>query len=88
MDALTNAEREVHLSMVADKHDTWEVYADDPMWVARLDKIATAYKTTPIGKWYKLTAGQVTIKKESSPLSEAEKQRRRETMAKALGRSI
>lgn len=82
MDALTNAEREVHLSMVADKHDTWEVYSDDPMWVARLDKIATAYKVSAIGKWYRLTAGQVTIKKERLPMTDEQRKAATERLAK------
>lgn len=85
---LTNAERECHLSMMADNHSVWEIYADDPMWVARLDKIAVAYKTSAIGKWYRLTAGQVSIKKERPPLSEEQRERKRIAMAKALGRSI
>lgn len=83
MDALTNAERECHLSMVADAHDTWEVYADDPMWVARLDKIATAYKTSAIGKWYRLTAGQVTIKRERVGMTDEQREAAAERLAKA-----
>ena len=83
MDALTNQEREVVLSMVADAHDTWVVYADDPMWIARLDKIATAYKTSAIGKWYRLTAGQVTVKKERMEMTDEQREAAVERLANA-----
>ena len=41
---LTVAERETRLSMTGDDHGTWDVFTDDPFWIARLDKIATAWK--------------------------------------------
>lgn len=39
---LTAAERETRFSMMGDEHGTWDVFTDDPMWIVRLDKIATA----------------------------------------------
>ena len=51
---LTVAERETRLSMTGDDHGTWDVFTDDPFWIARLDKIATAYKVNGEGRWYKL----------------------------------
>lgn len=68
---LTAAERETRFSMMGDEHGTWEVFTDDPMWVSRLDKIATAYKTNGEGKWYKIPANQIVIRK---PTSEARKE--------------
>lgn len=88
MATLTNEERETHLNMTADDRSAWKVFSDDPVMIARLDKISTAYKSTANGRWYRLTAGQVTLKKERAELSDEERQRRRETMAKALRRSI
>jgi hypothetical protein len=35
----TNAERETHLNMVAGDRDIWHVYSDDPVMMARLERI-------------------------------------------------
>ena len=59
---LTIAERETHLNMTGDDHGTWDVFTDDPFWIARLDKIATAYKVNGEGRWYKLRADQVVVR--------------------------
>ena len=61
MTALTAAERETRLSMMGDDHETWHVFTDDPFWIARLDKIATAWKENGEGRWYKIPARQVTL---------------------------
>lgn len=63
MATLTNEERETHINMVADDRSVWEVYSDDPVMMARLDKIGVAYKTTAVGKWYRLNAKQVSLRK-------------------------
>ena len=59
---LTIAERETHLNMTGDDHGTWDVFTDDPFWIARLDKIATAYKVNGEGRWYKLRSDQVVVR--------------------------
>ena len=59
---LTVAERETHLNMTGDDHGTWDVFTDDPFWIARLDKIATAYKVNGEGRWYKLRSDQVVVR--------------------------
>ena len=59
---LTVAERETRLSMTGDDHGTWDVFTDDPFWIARLDKIATAYKVNGEGRWYKLRSDQVVVR--------------------------
>ena len=46
---LTVAERETRLSMTGDDHGTWDVFTDDPFWISRLDKIATAWKVNGEG---------------------------------------
>lgn len=63
MATLTNEERECHFNMTADNRNVWEVFTDDPIWITRLDKIATAYKETDNAKWYRLGAGQVSVRK-------------------------
>ena len=59
---LTIAERETHLNMTGDDHGTWDVFTDDPFWIARLDKIATAWKVNGEGRWYKLRSDQVVVR--------------------------
>ena len=59
---LTVAERETRLSMTGDDHGTWDVFTDDTFWIARLDKIATAYKVNGEGRWYKLRSDQVVVR--------------------------
>ena len=52
---LTVAERETRFSMMGDDHGTWDVFTDDPMWIARLDKIAMAWKTSDAVSYTHLT---------------------------------
>ena len=77
---LTIAERETHLNMTGDDHGTWDVFTDDPFWIARLDKIATAYKVNGEGRWYKIPANQVTIKAPPKPPTEAQIEARRKAV--------
>lgn len=73
MNNLSNAERETHFNLVADDRNTWEVFSDDPVMIARLDKICTAYRVTETGKHYHLPDSQVTLRKPKKPMSEAHK---------------
>lgn len=75
---LTAAEREIRLSMMGDNHGEWDVFTDDPFWIARLNKIATAYKVNGEGRWYKIPANQVTIRAPAKALTEAQMEARRE----------
>ena len=59
---LTVAERETRLSMTGDDHGTWDVFTDDPFWISRLDKIATAWKVNGEGRGYKLRSDQVVVR--------------------------
>ena len=59
---LTIAERETRLVMMGDDHTQFDVQTDDPFWIARLDKIATAYRVNGEGRWYKLRADQVVVR--------------------------
>ena len=62
MGELEIAERETHLNMTGDDHDTWIVYSDDPYMMRKLDKIAEFVKRVGWGKEYKLRAEQVTFR--------------------------
>ena len=77
---LTVAERETRLSMTGDDHGTWDVFPDDPFWISRLDKIATAWKVNGEGRWYKIPANQVTIKAPPKPPTEAQIEARRKAV--------
>lgn len=68
---LTAGERETRFSMMGDDHIQWDVYTDDPMWISRLDKFATAYKTNGEGRWYTLRADQVVVR---AGISEAKRE--------------
>ena len=76
---LTAAERETRLSMMGDDHGTWNVFTDDPMWIDRLDKIATAYRVNAEGRWYKIPARQVTLRAPAKPLTETQIEARRKS---------
>ena len=76
---LTVAERETRLSMTGDDHGTWDVFTDDPFWIARLDKIATAWKENGEGRWYKIPARQVTLRAPAKPLTETQIEARRKS---------
>jgi len=70
---LTKEERELHINMTADNHNTFLVGTDDPYWIRRLDKIAE--RTMTSGEWveYELPANQVTLRK---PRKVTEEQRK------------
>ena len=74
---LTPSERETRFSMMGDDHSQWDVQTDDPFWIARLDKIATAYRVNGEGRWYKIPARQVTLRAPAKPLTEAQIEIRR-----------
>ena len=76
---LSAAERETRLSMMGDDHGTWNVFTDDPMWIDRLDKIATAYRVNAEGRWYKIPARQVTLRAPAKPLTETQIEARRKS---------
>ena len=77
---LTLDEMETHASMVASDRSVWEIQTDDPVWIARLDKIATAYKTSATGKWYRLRADQILVRKGKREISEETRAKRAEQL--------
>lgn len=65
--------------MVADKRDGWECYSDDPVMIAKLDKIAAG---TPrgYGVAYRLRADQVLFRRGKPVVSDAVRKARSERM--------
>jgi len=58
-------EQETHLNMVADDRDTWHVYSDDPVIMARLERIGAKLVKEEAhgGKHYMLRAEQVLLRR-------------------------
>lgn len=70
---LSNAERETHLNLIADDRSVWEVFSDDPVMMARLDKIAEVAEVVGGGKRYRLRADQVVLRTGKRRVSEAQR---------------
>lgn len=70
---LSLSERETHISQCADDRTKWEVYTDDSVMIARLNKIADG---TPhgAGMKYTITDKQLSLRKERK-ISLAERDR-------------
>jgi hypothetical protein len=66
--------------MTGNDHSHFDVFTDDPFWIARLDKIAMAWKVNGEGRWYKIQANQVTIKAPPKPPTEAQIEARRKAV--------
>ena len=67
-------ETETHLSQMADDRSRWIVYTDDPVWVARLNKInASLICKTDFGFEYEIPDSWVKIK---PPRKLSDKQRK------------
>jgi hypothetical protein len=81
-------ERETHLNMMGDNHDVWVVFTDDPYWIRRFDKVATATRTVGEGKEYRLSVKQITLRAGTKKLSNEEKERRAEHMRHIRGNSM
>jgi hypothetical protein len=59
---LTREERETHLNVVASDRSKWEVYSDDPVMWARLEKVKSKLvNTTSVGRFYELEFSQVRL---------------------------
>lgn len=80
---LQRSEQETHLNLTADNRQQWAVYSDDPVLIARLDKISEAVRITATGKHYLLAASQVKLRPLTRPLSDEERAIRAERLQKA-----
>lgn len=78
---LAQSEKETHFNLVADNRGTWEVYSDDEVMQARLEKAgAQLVRESGPGKHYTLEASQVSIRK---PTTDERREKNRESLAKA-----
>lgn len=69
---LSNVERETHFNITADDRSSVEAFSDDPVWMARLDKIAAGIPHGG-GKKYKLHIDQLVVRKGKKTMSEAQR---------------
>ena len=63
---LTNEERETHLNMVASDRTLWEISTDDPVMIARLEKVGATFVREDFSgntRFYTLPANQVSIRR-------------------------
>ena len=74
MPRLSREEQEIHIYQTGDNRDEFEVFADIPAWISRLDKIADRVEERGEGFVYKLTAKQVLLRKEPAPRKMSKKQ--------------
>lgn len=77
---LTQDEQETCFSIVASDRKLIHVFSDDPVWMARLDKIATFVRVTGEGKEYTLRDDQLVVRKGKKQMSEAQKAQMSERM--------
>ena len=73
MPKLTLEEQETHISMIADNRGLWIVYSDDPVMIARLERIGaklTEIAPDEIGRHYELRADQVLLRAGKRQLSD------------------
>jgi len=83
----TNAERETVFNIAGDDHKTLHVASDDPMWIRRLDKLASPVKVENDCKWYEfdLNNFNLTLRRKRL-LTEEEKAKLRERAHRYLKR--
>lgn len=71
---LSNAERETHINQCADDRSMWECYTDDPVWIARLEKIGIKPdKAIGAGFRYTIPDNQITVRRAKKPMTEAQR---------------
>ena len=82
--ALTLAERETRISMMADDRSTWSIGSDDPVWQARFEAIG-ATLVSQRGEWkeYTLPANQISLRNPSK-LTDEQRQERAERARKTF----
>lgn len=69
---MSAAERETHLNMTGDDHETWSVFSDDPYMIRRLERIgAERVKPQGAGYVFRLRADQVLLRKGKRTVSAA-----------------
>lgn len=80
---LAQSEKETHFNLVADNRGTWEVYSDDEVMQARLEKAgAQLVRESGPGKHYTLEAGQVRLHK---PITDEQKRKAAANLSRNRG---
>lgn len=84
--ALTLAERETRISMMADDRSTWSIGSDDVVWQARFEAIG-ATLVSQVGEWkeYTLPANQISLRNPSK-LTDAQREERAERARQQFSR--
>tara|TARA_Y100000310_G_scaffold112331_1_gene110807 strand:- start:193 stop:471 length:279 start_codon:yes stop_codon:yes gene_type:complete len=79
--SLANDERETYFTQVAEDRHTWIVYSDDPVWVARFEKMGLKWEPEGVGRQYTLSTEDFTVSiRPKRQLSEEERTRRADQM--------
>lgn len=74
MSDLSNEERETHLNQSAADRKTWEMATDDPVWIARMERLGIAPdRTRGATHFYTLKDEQVVVRKGKRHMSEAQR---------------
>ena len=73
MGNLTLEEQETCFNIIANDRNKVHVFSDDPVWIARLDKISEAIKVTGEGKEYILRIDQLVVRKGKKHVSEEQR---------------
>ena len=80
MSDLSNEERETHLNQSADNRKVWEMATDDPIWIARMEKLGIAPdRTRGETHFYTVPDNQITIRRKRQMTDE-----QRRTIAERL----
>ena len=74
MSNLSNEERETHLNQSADDRKTWEMATDDPVWIARMEKLGIAPdRTRGETHFYTIPDNQITVRRKVVMSEEAKR---------------
>jgi len=87
MTDLTNEERETHFNQTADDRSIWELASNDPVWIARIERLGFApTKTRGETRWYSVPDDFVHIRPKRQ-MSEAQRLATKERFAAARDRN-
>lgn len=82
MSNLTLEEQETVFNIIANDRNKVHVFSDDPIWIARLDKISEAIRVTGEGKEYILRIDQLVVRKGKKHMSDEQRAAMSERMRK------
>ena len=82
MGNLTLEEQETCFNIIASDRSKVHVFTDDPVWIARLDKVSEAVRNTGEGKEYILRIEQLVVRKGKKHMSDEQRAAMSERMRK------